>query len=59
VRRLKVAGVATGLGALTALTVGLAAPAIAAGLGAFGIAGMSGAGKGFNNESRTTKMCTL
>lgn len=42
-RRLKVAGVAVGLGALTALTAGLAAPAIAAGFGALGIAGTSGA----------------
>lgn len=43
-RRLKVAGVAVGLGALTAVTAGLAAPAIAAGFGALGIAGMSGTG---------------
>lgn len=42
IRRLKVAGVAVGLGALTAVTAGLAAPAIAAGFGALGIAGMSG-----------------
>lgn len=43
VRRLKVAGFAVAVGAVTALTAGLAAPAIAAGFGALGIAGTSGA----------------
>lgn len=39
---LKVTGVALGIGALSALTAGLAAPAFAAGVGALGIAGTSG-----------------
>lgn len=38
----KIAGMAVGVGALSALTAGLAAPSFAAGLGALGIAGTSG-----------------
>eukprot|EP01054_Gregarina_sp_Poly1_P002354 Gregarina_sp_Poly_1__2353@NODE_162_length_12261_cov_105_116123_g144_i0_p1_GENE_NODE_162_length_12261_cov_105_116123_g144_i0NODE_162_length_12261_cov_105_116123_g144_i0_p1_ORF_typecomplete_len1144_score188_10DUF726/PF05277_12/3_1e03DUF726/PF05277_12/5_6e72DUF900/PF05990_12/5_7e07Thioesterase/PF00975_20/1e04Thioesterase/PF00975_20/0_02LCAT/PF02450_15/0_082PEPPE/PF08237_11/0_21Hydrolase_4/PF12146_8/0_23SepZ/PF06066_11/2_6_NODE_162_length_12261_cov_105_116123_g144_i0751710948 len=39
---LKIAGMALGVGALSALTAGIAAPAFAAGFGALGIAGTSG-----------------
>eukprot|EP01053_Blabericola_migrator_P001386 Blabericola_migrator_1__1385@NODE_135_length_13182_cov_103_341289_g117_i0_p2_GENE_NODE_135_length_13182_cov_103_341289_g117_i0NODE_135_length_13182_cov_103_341289_g117_i0_p2_ORF_typecomplete_len1137_score148_67DUF726/PF05277_12/1_3e74DUF900/PF05990_12/8_4e08Abhydrolase_8/PF06259_12/0_00013Cutinase/PF01083_22/0_00098DUF676/PF05057_14/0_0011LCAT/PF02450_15/0_0064DUF915/PF06028_11/0_0055PGAP1/PF07819_13/0_016VirJ/PF06057_11/0_016Hydrolase_4/PF12146_8/0_038Thioesterase/PF00975_20/0_056PEPPE/PF08237_ len=38
----KIAGVALGVGALSAVTAGIAAPAFAAGFGALGIAGTSG-----------------